>query len=250
LVQTFFLSCDVSSFVLISVPFLQIYNILNDTWTTRDGLPEPRRRGGAASVLVDRKIYVSHGNRGGHETGNFSTSYGWLDYYNIDTDTWVTGLPDAPNPRDHAGGALLQNRYLCVAGGRDGGSVGFFDLVVLPTDCFDITTNMWSVEADIPQGRAGSSYGRTCNGRYLIVAGGEGFGQAWNNVDVFDGQNWMQWDNLTIARHGSGLAVDCTPNSPCRNQVHISSGAATQGGGREITSVETYFPTGSIVTCS
>ena len=228
----------------------KIYNIRNDTWTTRDGLPESRRRGGAAAVLVGRKIYVSHGNRGGHETGNFSTSYGWLDYYHIDTNTWVTNLPDAPNPRDHTGGGYINNRYICVAGGRDGGSVGFFDLVVLPTDCYDLQTNTWSVEANIPQGRAGSAYGTTCDGKYLIVAGGEGFRRAWDNVDAFDGTSWISWDNLNIGRHGSGLAVDCTNNSPCKHQVHIASGSAGQGGGKEMTSVETYFPNGVLTTCS
>jgi hypothetical protein len=228
----------------------QIYNILNDTWTTREGLPEERRRGGAASVLVGRKIYVSHGNRGGHETGNFATSYGWLDYYDIDSNTWFTNLPDAPNPRDHTGGAYIRNRYICVAGGRDGGAVGFFNQVILPTDCYDLTTNTWSVEADIPQGRGGSAYGRTCDGEYMIVAGGEGFGKAWNNVDVFDGQSWRQWSNLTIARHGTGLAVDCTNNSTCKNQIHIASGAASQGGSREINSLETYVPNGNITSCS
>jgi hypothetical protein len=168
----------------------------------------------------------------------------------LDRNSWVTDLPDAPNPRDHTGGAYIQNRYLCVAGGRDGGAVGFFNQVVLPTDCYDVTTNTWNVEADIPQGRAVSAYGRTCDGKYLIVAGGEGFGKAWSNVDVFDGQTWTQWDNLTIARHGTGLAVDCTNKSSCQNQVHIASGAAGQGGGTEIVSLETYFPTGSVTICS
>jgi hypothetical protein len=173
-----------------------------------------------------------------------------LDYYDIDTDIWVTNLPDAPHPRDHTGGGYINNRYICVAGGRDGGSVGFFNLVILPTDCYDLQTNTWSVEANITQGRAGSSYGTTCDGNYLIVAGGEGFGKAWNNVDAFDGKSWIKLDNLTIGRHGSGLAVDCTQNSTCRNQIHIASGAPGQGGGNELTSVETYFPNGIQSTCN
>jgi hypothetical protein len=118
-------------------------------------LPEPRRRGGAASVLVGRKIYVSHGNRGGHETGNHSTTLGWLDYYDLDENKWYTNLPDAPNPRDHTGGAYVNGRF-CVAGGRDGGDPDFFNKVILPTDCYDPVTNTWSMEANIPQGRAGS----------------------------------------------------------------------------------------------
>jgi hypothetical protein len=192
--------------------------------------------------LADRKIYVSHGNRGGHETGDFATTLGWLDYFDIDEDKWYTNLPDAPNPRDHTGGALV-NGQICVAGGRDGGSIGFFDKVILPTDCFDPVKNKWFVKADIPQGRAGSAYGTSCDGK-LIVAGGEGFGQAWANVDVFDGESWTSLSRLNIARHGSGLAIDCK----C-NQIHIASGAGRQGGGTEISSVETYFPSGVDSQC-
>jgi N-acetylneuraminic acid mutarotase len=221
----------------------KIYDPTTDSWTTKNGLPEQRQRGGAAAVVVGRKIYVSHGNRGGHETGNFSTSLAWLDYYDIDEDRWYTNLPDAPNPRDHTGGALVNGR-ICVAGGRDGGSIGFFDKVILPTDCYDLERKTWSVEANIPQGRAGSLYGTSCDGK-LIVAGGEGFNKAWSNVDVFDGSSWTTLDNLNVARHGTGLAVDCA----C-NQIHVASGAGSQGGGKEIASVETYFPSGVDVNCN
>jgi N-acetylneuraminic acid mutarotase len=213
----------------------------------KDGLPEERRRGGAAAILVGNKIYVSHGNRGGHETGNFATSLPWLDYYNIDEDKWYTNLPDAPHARDHVGGALIKGR-ICIAGGRDGGDIDFFRKVILPTDCYDPSTNTWSVEADIPEGRAGSSYGRTCDGK-LMVAGGEGGSktdkkQAWSRVDVFDGNSWTNIASLNTARHGSGLAVDCD----C-NQIFIASGGGTQGGKYEITSVETLFPDGVDVPC-
>jgi N-acetylneuraminic acid mutarotase len=220
---------------------IYIFDPDTNKWSTKPGLPEYRRRGGAAAVVVGRKIYVSHGNRGGHETGNHATSLGWLDYYDVDKDTWVTDLPDAPNPRDHTGGALIGNK-ICVAGGRNGGESGW--PTVAKTDCFNLATNKWSVEASIPQARAGSSYGTTCDGK-LIVAGGEGGGKAWKNVDVFDGKSWTSINNLNVGRHGSGLAVDCV----C-NQIHIASGSASQGGGREIFSVETFFPGGFDVKCS
>ena len=189
---------------------------------------------------MGRRIYVSHGNRGGHETGNHATTYGWLDYYDIDKERWVTNLPDAPNPRDHAGGGVVDGR-ICIAGGRDGGAVDFFYKPILPTDCYDPEKNKWYVEASIPEGRSGSSYGTTCDGK-LMVAGGEGGSkaskkEAWANVDVFDGKSWVSIDGMNIARHGSGLAVDCI----CK-QIHIAGGAATQGGRNEITSVETLFP--------
>ena len=69
-------------------------------------------------------------------------------------------------------------------------------------------------------------------------------------MEAFDGTSWIKWDSLNVGRHGSGLAVDCTNNSPCENQVHIASGAAGQGGGKEITSVETHFPNGLDTRCN
>ena len=136
-----------------------------------------------------------------------------------------------------------------MAGGRDGGEIDFFNKVILPTDCYDPVTATWSVEANIPAGRAGSSYGTTCDGK-LMVAGGEGGSktiskEAWANVDVFDGTTWTSIDSLNIGRHGSGLAVDCN----C-NQIYIASGARTLGGRSEVTSVETLFPNGVDVPCT
>jgi hypothetical protein len=78
-----------------------------------------------------------------------------------------------------------------------------------------------------------------------MIAGGEGGGQAWRNVDVFDGTSWTTIANLNVARHGSGLAVDCV----C-NQIHIASGSLSQGGGVETKSVETYSPSGFDTPCS
>lgn len=217
---------------------------MTNKWSTKAGLPEERRRGGAASVLVGRRIYVSHGNRGGHETGDHATTLGWLDYYHIDENRWYTGLPDAPNPRDHTGGAYVKGR-ICVAGGRDGGNRNFFNLTILPTDCYDPVTNAWTIEANIPQGRAGASYGTTCDGK-LMIAGGEGYGKAWSRVDVFNGLSWTTVGNLSVARHGSGLAVDCV----C-NQIHIAGGASSQGGKtNETRSIETFFPGGVDAACS
>ena len=78
-----------------------------------------------------------------------------------------------------------------------------------------------------------------------MIAGGEGFGQAWKNVDVFDGSAWTTLDDLKVARHGSGLAVDCQ----CE-QIHIASGSGSQGGNPELKSIETFFPNGEDVACT
>jgi len=72
-----------------------------------------------------------------------------------------------------------------------------------------------------------------------MVAGGEGGGKAWPNVEVFDGTSWTRIADLVVPRHGSGLAFKCQ----C-DQIYIASGAAGQGGGPEIKSIETIFPSG------
>lgn len=220
--------------------YIYIYDPRFDTWFTKPALPEHRRRGSAAVIFVEhlRRIYVSHGNRGGHETSTYTnaTTLSWLDYYDINNEKWVTNLPNGMYPRDHTGGALVENGYrFCVSGGRDGGTIGW--PTVPQTECYNLVTNKWEQEVNIPQVRAGSAYADTfCDGqKYLFVAGGEGSGRAWNLFDMFDGTKWYRLANLTIGRHGTGLAVDCS-----RRSVYIASGSAGEGGGPEIRSVEVF----------
>jgi len=68
----------------------------------------------------EKKIYVSHGNNGGHETGDHAVSLGYLDEYDIASNSWNALSSDAPNPRDHTGGFMIGSK-ICVAGGRRGG---------------------------------------------------------------------------------------------------------------------------------
>jgi N-acetylneuraminic acid mutarotase len=229
-----------------NAPNVYVYDPDANNWNEKAAMPENRRRGAAAVVVSDdgEKIYVSHGNNGGHERDGDdvdAVALGYLDEYDINTNTWKVISSNAPNPRDHTCGAMIGGR-LCVAAGRDGGLVSWPE--VAATDCYNFATGLWEVEASIPQKRAGSSCGTTCDGK-LMVAGGEGGGRAWDNVDVFDGKSWTSIANLQRGRHGSGLAVDCV----C-NQIHVASGAADQGGGPEIRSIETWFPGGANVPCN
>lgn len=177
----------------------------------------------------------------GHETANHAELLGYLDAYDVASDTWTALSDDAPNPRDHTGGALIDGR-ICVAGGRNGGVI---DWPVVPTtDCYNLSTGLWTEEAPIPEPRAGSLYGISCDGK-LLVAGGEGDGKAYDEVHAFDGNEWTQLASLSVGRHGSGLAVDCV----C-NQIIAASGATSEGGSQETKSVEIYFPDGEEILCT
>lgn len=215
---------------------IYIYDTKADVWFTKAGLPEERSRGAAAAVYYKGKIYLTHGNRGGH--GSQATSLGWMDAYDIYKDSWEINLPTAPHPRDHTGGVIVNDK-LCVAGGRNGGEDDYFYKPTLPTDCFNFKSYKWETHANIPAGRAGAGYGVTCDGR-MMVAGGEGDDKAFSDVDLFDGTKWISGPPLQEARHGSGVAVG---SCEC-GLITIASGAENQGGAKELTSVETYFPDG------
>jgi N-acetylneuraminic acid mutarotase len=99
-----------------------VYDPATNSWATKSAIPMERRRGSAVAMLSPdgTMIYVSHGTTVGHETANFATSLPYLDEYEIATDTWTALSSNAPNPRDHTGGAMV-NGLICVAGGRNGG---------------------------------------------------------------------------------------------------------------------------------
>lgn len=217
-----------------------VYNTNNGVWSRRTGMKESRRRGGAAAVLVGEKIYVTHGNRGGH--GPHATSLTWADVYDIENDEW-TQLPDALNARDHTGGGYV-NGEICVAGGRRGDMEQWHKRPVRMTDCYNVKDGEWYERGLMPKGRAGSAYGTTCDG-VLVVAGGEGFNKAFDDVHLFDGVKWRYGPKLVRARHGTGVAVH---GCEC-GLLSVASGSGNQGGGPELGSVETLFRNGTSTLC-
>jgi hypothetical protein len=120
-----------------NAPNACVHDPATNVWATKTAIPVDRRRGAAAVVVSadESKTHVSHGNSGGHETGNHTALLGHLDACDISTDTWTALSSNAPNPRDHVGGALIDGR-ICVAGGGDGGELN--SPSVGPTDCYNL----------------------------------------------------------------------------------------------------------------
>lgn len=107
-----------------NVGALYTYCAATDTWAPVPGGKEPRPRGAAGSVWHDGKLYIVTGNVGGH--GPQSAVQDAVDVFDPSGGgSWST-LPPVPHPRDHVGVAIVDGRWLVVAGGRDSGTDGFF----------------------------------------------------------------------------------------------------------------------------
>ncbi|HUS28438.1 MAG TPA: kelch repeat-containing protein, partial [Kofleriaceae bacterium] len=112
------------------------------TWQTRAAMPVGRERGAAVTGIIDGKIYVAGGFRGGRAAA-------LVDVYDPVADTWVARA-DLPVARDHACGGVLDGK-LVVAGGRDGSPSG----PVPDVWAYDPATNTWTQRAPMPTGRGG-----------------------------------------------------------------------------------------------
>lgn len=223
--------------------YMWVYSPKTNSWTNMTGLPSHRRRGGAASVLYKSKIWVIAGNIGGH--GPPSQTLGYLDYYDLVTNTWVTELPDLPEGRDHVGAAVVKGQ-ICIAGGRDGG-VDNYSATIASTYCYNVETGKWkNMDAPIPTKRAGAATARTCDGKMMVVGGEGPPKRVYDSVEVFDGTSWEILPPLVRARHGTGLSV-----SRCScGHIFITAGSGWRGGRPELNSTERYIPPGRDVVCS
>lgn len=218
---------------------VHVYDIGTDSWSTRVGLSEGRRRGAGAFVLYDGKMWLGMGNRGGH--GNHSTTLGWLDMFDPDANgglgKWSeVKYPNAPNARDHVAGGVVGGKF-CIAGGRNGAATNYNFAPVYPVNCFNFATGLWEVGPPIPLGRSGANTAVTCDGK-LVIVGGEGNNTAYSDMSFFNGVSWEKGPSMKSIRHGSGLLVsaDCS----CK-KIYTASGAGGAGVSNLLTSTEVFL---------
>ena len=214
-----------------SEPGIHVFDTLSQTWSLDGQVPEERRRGSAAAVVRDGKIYLLGGNTQGHNGG----AVPWLDRYDPETGQWQV-LPDAPNARDHFHAAVVGDK-LVAAGGRQSDTQavgGVFGNTVRSTDIYDFATNTWSNGADIPTARGGTVVATA--ERELLIAGGEvpDNANALATVEAYniDSNSWRALQDMIDARHSGGAAV-------VGSTWHIVAGNLTRGGGMETSNHET-----------
>jgi len=214
-----------------SEPGIHVFDTLSQSWSLDGEVPEDRRRGSAAAVVRDGKIYLIGGNTRGHNGG----AVAWLDSYDPQTGQWEI-LPDAPNARDHFHAAVVGDK-LVAAGGRQSDTQavgGVFGNTESSTDIYDFATNTWTIGEDIPTARAGTMVAAA--DRELLIAGGEtpDDTSALATVEAYniDSDSWRSLQDMIDARHSGGSAV-------VGSTWHIVSGNLRRGGGQETSNHET-----------
>lgn len=211
-----------------------IYAPDSDTWKEGPTIPEARRRGAAGCALHDDGwIYVVGGIIDGHHSG----TQAWFDRINPQTGEWQV-LPDAPNRRDHAPCAIVNNK-LYFFGGRETGRHNGTDYDALffatigDVDVFDFASGSWSVHAEpLPIETAAGGAG-VIGGKIHYVGGEAGRMEAFAEMQVFDVAEgiWYLGPGLNRARHGTNCCVH-------DRKLWIAAGSGARGGEPELTSIE------------
>lgn len=189
------------------------YDPATDTWTPKAAMPEGTERGASCVAVLDSKIYVFGGARGGTVTD--------ASVYDPGLDEWRS-LPALPEPREHCTAGAIGGKVY-IAGGRAGGIAGFQPNAW----AFDPVTEEYEAIAPIPTPRGGVA-GGVLGGR-LIVFGGEGNAavqpdRIFSNVEAYDPvtDTWEALPEMSIPRHGLGAAV-------LGDRIYLPGGATSQG---------------------
>ena len=225
-------------------PAVRVFNPTAGTWSTETAMPAARARGGGGTAAFNGMLYVAGGLQDDASgTGHDGVSVSLFDVYDPVAKTWAP-LPNMPRARDHFQAAVVGNKFY-VIGGRKGGDPGFFNAVIAPIDVYDFTTGTWSTlpaTSNFPTPRAASA--AAVIGSEIIVIGGEGNGNAYNNVEAFDTTTgtWRTLAPMPTARHGIQAAV-------CNGGIYIAGGALTQGGG-SLTNIHQAFFLGAPTACN
>lgn len=211
-----------------------IYVPGTDTWKEGPAIPKARRRGAAGCVLhSDGWIYVVGGIIDGHHSG----TQAWFDRINPKTGEWQV-LPDAPNKRDHAPCAIVEDKLYFFGGRETGRHNGtdynaLFFATIADVDVYDFATGSWSVHAEpLPIETAAGGTGVIDN-KIHYVGGEAGRMEAFVEMQIFDAVKgaWQLGPSLNRARHGTNCCV-------YGDKLWIAAGSGARGGEPELTSIE------------
>lgn len=203
-------------------------------WTSLPPMPAGVLRGSAAIGVHGTRILLAAGMRTlTPGPGGLQDTVATVNAYDVVTRRW-SRLPDLPEPRDHAGGAVI-GHTLYVVGGRDRGQVNVRDTVY----ALNLRTGTWSTRAPMPTARGGIA--TAVIGSTIHTFGGEGnvvggVNTVFAQTEAYDTarDRWQRLAPMPVPRHGgAAVAVGGT--------VHLPGGG-TRGGGSPVGVNDTYRP--------
>jgi N-acetylneuraminic acid mutarotase len=125
----------------------EVYDPINDTWTTASSIPVPTF--GYASAVVNGKIYVIGGARQFSSSDNLTTINS-NQIYDVQNDTWNNGA-ELPAPRSYAAAVATSGvtapQSIYVVGGFD--EVDYTEIVQV----YDPERNVWKDGTSMPTSR-------------------------------------------------------------------------------------------------
>ncbi|MGI5150960.1 Kelch repeat-containing protein [Plantactinospora sp. CA-294935] len=183
-----------------------VFDPATNRWSSLPPMPADVLRGSAAIGVSGSKIYLAAGMRTlTPGPGGLQDTVATVNSYDVVTRRWAR-LPDLPEARDHAGGAVV-GTTLFVVGGRDRGQVNVRDTVF----ALDLRGGSWNARASMPTARGGIA--TAVIGTTIYTFGGEGnvvdgVNTVFPQTEAYDARRdrWQRLAPMPIPRHG-GAAV-------------------------------------------
>ncbi|KAI1747507.1 hypothetical protein F4782DRAFT_552005 [Xylaria castorea] len=193
-----------------------VYRPETGKWDTLPPVPDHEARGAAAIGVYGSKIILAGGlrsvNLSAGVPGGIQKSVKWVTSFDTRTYKWMSLRP-LPEPRDHAGGAVIKSKFY-VMGGRDSG------LENVKNNTWSLDLKTWSADwvpkRDLPGARAGFAVG--IHRRRILVFGGEGKKNdatgVYSTSLMYNTRRdtWKRVMDFPIPRHGMG-AVSLVRNT-------------------------------------
>jgi N-acetylneuraminic acid mutarotase len=210
--------------VWLAVPECNRYDPHTDAWTPIAPMPGAAR-GSSAIGVSGSTVYVAGGMSQLAATANGTqNALSDVSSYDAATDTWNENYPPLPDPRQHAGGAVV-NGVMYVIGGRKEVEHHYNTVFALDLD----QPHTWEERARMPTSRGGLACS-ALQDRYIICAGGEGNVDnslgVFVEVEMYDTQldEWWSLPPMDVARHGTAAVT-------VRGRVYVPGGGIASGGG-------------------
>jgi len=137
-----------------SVPTLEVYDPMTNTWATK--APMPTARQGVGSAVLNDMLYVVGG------TSSARGTVGAVEAYDPTTNTWTTKAP-LPTPRSDLIVAVLNGILYAVGGSISAGPVS-------TVEAYDPATNTWSTMDAMPTART-AAQAVVVNGKLYVIGG-------------------------------------------------------------------------------